>query len=218
MSQRAGMNTDRIVAAALDELDDSGLDALTMRRVATRLGVQLNTVYWHATGKPALLDLMADALLTGCDRPPLPPAWPDRLRVIATRLHDALLSRRDGARLLEVAHPDGPRWHSLIESLAGAATTAGLDRTGAATAARLVVHAVTGMVRDHGPGRTTVDDVRLTFTLDVLVDGIAARVPASAAQRADDDLARRLRPPPPATRRPRGSGRPPPPVRPATED
>ncbi|MDN5917577.1 MAG: TetR family transcriptional regulator [Pseudonocardia sp.] len=199
------MSVGRIVAAALDELDEAGLDALTMRRVATRLGVQLNTVYFHVTGKPALLAMMADALLAGCDRAPLPLAWPDRLRVLATRLHDALLSRRDGARLLDLAHPDGPRGRSLGDALAGTATAAGLDQPGAAAAARLVVYAITGVSRDHGPGRTTGDDARLTFTLDVLVDGIAARVPATAARRAEDDLARRLRPPPPATRRPRGS-------------
>lgn len=208
------MTAGRVVAAALDELDASGLDALTMRRVATRLGVQLNTVYWHATGKPALLSLMADALLEGCDRAPLPPAWPDRLRVLATRLHDGLLARRDGARLLDLARPDGPCTRALTEGLAGTAAAAGLDGDGADTASRLVVSAVTGVARDHGPGRTSGDDARLTFTLDVLVDGIAARVPATAARRAEDDLARRLRPPPPATRR--RSGRPDPPGRPPT--
>lgn len=201
MSQRPGMSVDLIVAAALDELDESGLDALTMRRVATRLDVQLNTVYWHVAGKPALLDTMADTLLAGCGRPPLPPAWPDRLRVLATRLHDALVSRRDGARLLDLARPDGPGIAALTEALAGTATTAGLDRSGAEASARIVLHAMTGVARDHSPGRTPGDEARLTFTLDVLVDGIAARVPATTARRAADDLARRLRPPPPASRR-----------------
>ncbi|MBW0103135.1 TetR family transcriptional regulator [Pseudonocardia sp. KRD-291] len=211
------MNAERVVAAALDELDDAGLDALTMRRVAARLGVQLNTVYWHASGKPALLDLMADTLLSGCVRTPLPPAWPDRLRVLAGRLHDALLSRRDGARLLDPVRPAGPRARALSDALAGAAAAAGLDRDAAAAAARLVTYAVIGIAREHGPGRTSDDDDRLAFALDVLVDGIAARVPATAARRADDDLARRLRPPPAATRRPRADGRPDPLSRRATE-
>ena len=73
-----GLDRTAVVTAALELLDESGLDKLTMRKVAERLGVQLNTVYWHASSKPRLLELMADAMLAGCADTPLPGPWDER--------------------------------------------------------------------------------------------------------------------------------------------
>ncbi|MFD7502872.1 TetR/AcrR family transcriptional regulator C-terminal domain-containing protein [Streptomyces sp. NPDC059850] len=89
-----------VVTAALELLDDAGLDKLTMRKVAERLGVQLNTVYWHASSKPRLLELMADAMLAGCADGPLPEPWDERAHTLAHRYRAALLARRDGARVM----------------------------------------------------------------------------------------------------------------------
>ncbi len=63
MSTRAPKNLTGadVVRAALVVLNDVGLDGLTMRLVAKQLGVQLNTVYWHAKNKPELLEMIADA-------------------------------------------------------------------------------------------------------------------------------------------------------------
>ncbi|WP_435647782.1 TetR family transcriptional regulator [Kitasatospora purpeofusca] len=52
---------------ALDLLDDQGLDALSTRAVADRLGVRMNTVLRHVKTKARLLELTADA----ADRPAL---------------------------------------------------------------------------------------------------------------------------------------------------
>ena len=70
-----GLNREHVVRAGLEVLDEIGLDALTMRKVANHLGVQLNTVYWHAASKPALLAAMADLMLDGCADEPLPRHW-----------------------------------------------------------------------------------------------------------------------------------------------
>ncbi|GAA2313648.1 TetR/AcrR family transcriptional regulator C-terminal domain-containing protein [Streptomyces violaceusniger] len=95
-----GLDRTAVVTAALELLDEAGLDKLTMRKVAERLGVQLNTVYWHASSKPRLLELMADAMLEGCADAPLPEPWDERARTLARRYRAALLSRRDGARVV----------------------------------------------------------------------------------------------------------------------
>ena len=126
-----GLGRDRVVAAALEELDGSGLDHLTMRGVAARLGVRLNTVYWHARSKPELIDLMADALLEGAAREPLPAPWTDRLRVLATRYRDALLARRDGARVVHLAGGSHPHTDAFTEALLETLAAAGLDERGA---------------------------------------------------------------------------------------
>ena len=57
------LRRERVVDVAIALLDADGLDALTMRKLATRLGVQAGALYWHFAGKQALLDAMADRFL-----------------------------------------------------------------------------------------------------------------------------------------------------------
>ncbi|MFE6742640.1 TetR/AcrR family transcriptional regulator C-terminal domain-containing protein [Streptomyces tubercidicus] len=95
-----GTTRDEIVTATLAVLDEHGLGGVTMRTVAARLGVQHNTVRWHASSKGRLLELAADALLAHCLDEPLPEAFPDRLKELSRRCRAALLSHRDAARMV----------------------------------------------------------------------------------------------------------------------
>jgi TetR/AcrR family transcriptional regulator, tetracycline repressor protein len=52
-----------IVRAAIEVIDDEGLAGLTLRRVATRLGVSAPTLYWHVKDKRHLLDLVSDQVM-----------------------------------------------------------------------------------------------------------------------------------------------------------
>ncbi len=90
-----------VVEGALELLDAEGLDGLTMRKLSAALNVQGGALYRHFPSKEALLDAMAERLLAGVGAP-LPPGrpWPDQCRELAGRLHTALLSRRDGARVV----------------------------------------------------------------------------------------------------------------------
>lgn len=53
----------RIAAAAIAILDADGLDGLSMRKLADRLGAGVMSLYWHVANKDALLDLALDAVL-----------------------------------------------------------------------------------------------------------------------------------------------------------
>ncbi|MBF6182878.1 TetR/AcrR family transcriptional regulator [Nocardia otitidiscaviarum] len=57
---KPGLTLDRIVEAAIHVADAEGLDAVTMRRVATELGTGTMTLYRYLPGKAELLDLMLD--------------------------------------------------------------------------------------------------------------------------------------------------------------
>ena len=80
---RGGLGVDRIVAAAVQRADREGLAALTMRGLATELGVGAMTLYTHVPGKGELVDLMYDAVLG--EVYPEPPAgdWRERLTAVA---------------------------------------------------------------------------------------------------------------------------------------
>src|SRR3954466_9070742 len=60
---RAGLNVERVVAAAIAVADEDGLAAVTMARVAKRLGFTTMSLYRHVASKEELLSRMLDAAL-----------------------------------------------------------------------------------------------------------------------------------------------------------
>src|SRR5687767_6624523 len=56
------LDRDRITRAAVALLDEAGLAGLSTRRLATALGVQSATLYWHVRNKDELLDLVAETI------------------------------------------------------------------------------------------------------------------------------------------------------------
>ena len=107
-----GLTKAAIVAAALDALDQTGLDGLTVRVVAARLGVQPPALYWHVRSKQDLLDEMATEIWrqigTGLAalEPDLP--WDQAMTAFATITRRALLSRRDGAKMVSGTYLTDP--------------------------------------------------------------------------------------------------------------
>ncbi len=103
LRQRHRLEPDFVVRAALEVLDESGLDSLSIRAIAERLGVRGPALYWHFRNKQALLDEMAEAMLAERASELEPPtggeSWWDWLAQTATWLRRALLSHRDGARV-----------------------------------------------------------------------------------------------------------------------
>jgi TetR/AcrR family transcriptional regulator, tetracycline repressor protein len=89
-----------VLAGALALLETEGLDGLTTRKLASALDVQPGALYWHFKNKRALLDAMADKLLEGVGDPVPAGPWTGRLELLAGRYRAALLSHRDGARIV----------------------------------------------------------------------------------------------------------------------
>ncbi|MBB4940449.1 AcrR family transcriptional regulator [Streptosporangium album] len=55
----------QIVRVAVQLLDAEGLEALSMRRLATRLGSGATSIYWHVATKDDLLELVLDEVYGG---------------------------------------------------------------------------------------------------------------------------------------------------------
>ncbi|MEV4833710.1 TetR/AcrR family transcriptional regulator C-terminal domain-containing protein [Nonomuraea sp. NPDC049486] len=78
------LNVDRIVRAAIGVADSEGLQGLSMRRVAEKLGVGTMSLYTYVPGKPELLDVMLDTVYGETARPQeAPGGWRARLELIA---------------------------------------------------------------------------------------------------------------------------------------
>lgn len=59
---RSGLTVRAIVQAAIELADAGGIDAVSMRSVAVRLGVGTMSLYTHVPAKPALIELMIDTV------------------------------------------------------------------------------------------------------------------------------------------------------------
>jgi len=89
-----------VVDEALRVLDAEGLDQLTMRRLSAALNVQGGALYRHFANKEALLSAMADKIVEGIGDPLPDVEWTEKIQILGNRLRTALLSRRDGARVV----------------------------------------------------------------------------------------------------------------------
>ncbi|MER6002222.1 TetR/AcrR family transcriptional regulator C-terminal domain-containing protein [Nonomuraea angiospora] len=141
-----GERRDQVLRAAIELLDEVGLDGLTMRRLAGRLGVQAGALYRHYPSKQALLDAMVAHLVTPQDgpAPPLDGPWDEQLRIVAIGIRELMLAHRDGARLMATFQHAGDEavagFHALITALAAA----GIPADRAAVAVDTVMAYVNG--------------------------------------------------------------------------
>ncbi|MER6997574.1 TetR/AcrR family transcriptional regulator [Streptomyces sp. NPDC000410] len=82
---KPGIGLDRIVTAAVEVADAEGLDAVSMRRVATELGVGTMSLYRYVPGKAELLDLMLDRVQAEslAAEPPREVDWREAIGILA---------------------------------------------------------------------------------------------------------------------------------------
>ncbi|MGI5270434.1 TetR/AcrR family transcriptional regulator C-terminal domain-containing protein [Nonomuraea sp. CA-218870] len=116
-NKRPGITRKAMIETALRLLDEVGLDGLTVRRLATELGVRSPALYWHIRTKQELLNGMADAVIVAAGMgPPLPgEGWQDWLLRRARCYRSSLLAHRDGARLVANASALSPATVKLFD-------------------------------------------------------------------------------------------------------
>lgn len=136
------LTRDEIVTTALGIMDAYGLADLSMRRLATTLGVQPSALYWHFANKQTLLAAVADQVLA--DLPAFTPGdWSLRLRLWAARLHALLRRHRSGAELvssvLALRGWDAGPGAGVERGLIDAGVDPGLARTASAGVLHLVL-------------------------------------------------------------------------------
>lgn len=119
------LSRDKILAAGLEILDSYGLGDMTMRRLATHLGVAPGALYWHFANKQALIEAIAREILApvldtaaGNDTADQP-APAESAAQWCVRLRQALLSHRDGAEVVSAAVSMTPLHRELLERLRG---------------------------------------------------------------------------------------------------
>ncbi|MHA6522854.1 TetR/AcrR family transcriptional regulator C-terminal domain-containing protein [Tessaracoccus sp. G1721] len=102
---RMPLSRDRVLSAAMDLVDAEGLSALTMRRLASHLGVEAMSLYHHVPGKEPLLDGLAEALIVEVTAAVAAHAqaaddWPNALRRRCLAAREVMVCHRWGPGLL----------------------------------------------------------------------------------------------------------------------
>jgi len=151
---RRSLGLPQVVDAALQVVDEGGPDALSVRAVAARLGVNPNALYTYVASRAALEReiverVLADSDLSLLDRDE--PAdddrtWRHRVLAYGTSLRHSLLRHPAVARLMMTAPMDGPTALLVGERLIGALVEGGLTPDDAARATYAVIVQVLGSV------------------------------------------------------------------------
>ena len=143
---RPPLDRQRLVTAALELLDQVGLDNLTMRRLADHLGVRSASLYWHVRDKDQLLDLLADQMCAEIVPPPPSGDWRADLMSLAQVYRAVLLGHRDAATVLATTLPLGPNRLRLADWMLNVLLQEGFSEPVAARAGLLWTDYVTNFV------------------------------------------------------------------------
>jgi TetR/AcrR family tetracycline transcriptional repressor len=159
------LDVETVVEAAFAVLDKDGLDGLTVRSIAKKLGVQNPALYWHFRSKAEIVDAMALAMLDEAGSAARrPKRWDAFLEESARSFRRTLLAHRDGARVMASANLSDPAATRRVEDALVCLVEAGFEERAALI------------------GIVAVFDYTLGATFEQQADPIRDRRPARGAQ------------------------------------
>jgi AcrR family transcriptional regulator len=150
---KAPLSEEVVVEAALAILQSDGLDAVTMRRVATALDTGAASLYVYVSGREGLLQAMLDRVTATIELEiPDPSRWRAQLHSLLQRVYQALVAHPGIAAMTLADPPTTESVLCLVENLLGILLAGGLGPQDAAWACDIFVSLATAAARE--------DDVR----------------------------------------------------------
>lgn len=191
------------MGAAMEILDEYGLQDLTIRRLARHLDAAAGAMYWHFPSKQALLGAVADRLLAPLSELEPTGDWRADATAFASALHGCLTSHRDGAEVVSAGLATDTVSVRPASILAPLLSDAPIGEELAADAAATLVYFILGATVDEqtaaqlakvagtadgtgadgdaadadgtgGTGGTAVHERRIRHGVELIVAGIAA--------------------------------------------
>ncbi|MGC3995031.1 MAG: TetR/AcrR family transcriptional regulator C-terminal domain-containing protein [Propionicimonas sp.] len=145
-----GISRELIVQTALDLLDEQGIDGVTARALAHRLGVKAPALYWHMSSKQEILDEMGTEISRRVARAladeSLGASWSEGLAAYARVLRREYLAHRDGARTFSGTKLTDPDVLRAQEPWLEHLVASGISLEHGIAAAQLVTAFVVGFV------------------------------------------------------------------------
>ena len=135
---RLPLNRDRVLRAAVEIADEHGVAAVTMRGVASRLGVEAMALYNHVANKKDILDGMVDLVVEQFDLPRDVDDWREAMRRRAVSAHRVFGRHPWAPLLIDSRESYGPSAMRYFEWVLGILLRAGFSLDAAARAFSLL--------------------------------------------------------------------------------
>jgi AcrR family transcriptional regulator len=127
LNQSARLLTlDEIVDGAAELVAADGFEALSMRRLANRLGVGAMTLYGYVRTKEELLGELANRILAGIELPPARLAWDERVKRILRSVREVFLAHPELIPIVANQRIDGSAAYRGAEVMFDALQQAGV--------------------------------------------------------------------------------------------
>ena len=143
--QRAGLTREAVLVQARAALAEDGVEGLSMRRLARRLGVAPNALYSHVADRDDLVDALLDDTLSDVRAPdPRKGDWRAGIETIMRRTYAVLLAHPDLVPLYVTRRgARGPRAVALGEAMLAMLARGGIEADRAQQAMRaLIIHTI----------------------------------------------------------------------------
>jgi len=128
---RAPLSRERVLRAAIGLADESGIDALTMRALGRRLGVEAMSLYNHVGNKDDILDGITDLVLSDIEVPASGAHWKAAMRHRCISAHEVLLAHPWAAVLIMSRYSIGPGMTRYLDATLGRLREGGFTIEGA---------------------------------------------------------------------------------------
>lgn len=146
-ADRVALTPRVVVEGALALAEAEGLDAVTIRKLAGRLGVTPMALYWHVRNKDELLDGMAATIFEEVDLSVDASAtWPEQLRALLGSLLTALRAHPAAAMLVSTRTVSSESGLRATEAMLDILARGGFSPAKATQVARHALSTVTNLV------------------------------------------------------------------------
>jgi AcrR family transcriptional regulator len=124
---RAPLSRERVLRAAFDRIDQDGLEALSMRKLAQQLGVEAMSLYRHVRNKGDIVDGMVDLVFAEIGQPPGGVDWKTAMRQRAISAREVLARHPWAIALMESRRTPGPATLQHRDAVLGCLRDAGFS-------------------------------------------------------------------------------------------
>lgn len=133
-TKRTPITRDAVLAAALELADAEGAAALTMRKLADRIGVEAMSIYYHVPNKEAILTGLVDLVFAEIELPTTNAEWRHAMHDRAVSTRAVLIRHRWAIGLMDSRRDPGLATLRHHDAVIGALRAGGFSIAGAAHA------------------------------------------------------------------------------------
>lgn len=174
---RDTLTRERVVAAAMELADERGIEALTMRELGRRLGVEAPSLYNHVAGKDDLLDGLVDVVVAQIDLPAPGTDWKEAMRRRAVSARHVFARHRWAAGVIDSRGRSGPSSLAYADGILGTLLRAGFSARQAADVFLVLDSYIYGFERQRATLALS-DDTDSTEIAQEVLEAAAAAYPA----------------------------------------